>query len=139
VLTLFKCIISKAVGKSYGVSKNAAVTVVRVPRPVLTQEDIDSGVDKGFRYTTSVDALRLVLQDVINKNLQYRAVINLSWGFTNDLGRIPLPGEYTYEIYQVLQALIAENVVVVTSSGNSGKFIYDQDTGEVGTPEILKP
>jgi hypothetical protein len=110
------------VGDTYGVSKGAAVTVVRLPAGTLTDEEIAAGRQYVVRYTSLVDAWSKVLNDVITKNLQGKAVINFSAGLRDTAGRIPLEYDSDIDFYRIVKQVIDANVVVVTASGNNGQF-----------------
>jgi hypothetical protein len=113
---------AKAVGEAYGVSKNAALTIVRIPQGKPTLEEEARGRQYPIRYGPYVDAFRLVLEDVRAKGLQGRAVINLSSGFEDTAGRIPQATDDDWEFYDAIREVIDERVVVVTGSGNRGTF-----------------
>jgi hypothetical protein len=76
------CIFSKAVGPRLGISRNAQVTVVGVPKTLPTEAEKRSGVNLDYDYRTIVlvDALVKVLDDIVSKNLKRKAVVNLSLG-----------------------------------------------------------
>jgi subtilisin family serine protease len=112
--------LSKAVGRIFGAS-NAAITVVRVPKSILTPEEAAAGGYE-FRMETLVDSLRKVLQDISDKGLQYKSVVSISLGYEDSLHKIPEPGDYDYPLYAAIEALIKAKAVVVTASGNEGEF-----------------
>jgi len=117
-----QCMAAKAVGEQFGVSKNAALTVVRIPEGRLTPDEQARGRKYAVRYGPYVDAFRLVLEDVRAKNLQGKAVINLSSGFPDIAGRIPIDTDDDWELYDIISQVIDEKVVVVVGSGNLGTF-----------------
>ena len=113
--------LSKVVGNDYGVSRNAAVTIVRLPQAIQYVEGVaQPDPEADFRYSTIVDALYQVLNDVVLKDIGNRAVINLSFGLEDVLHRIPNQGDAGYELYEVLNLLIQHFVVIVVASGNNG-------------------
>jgi hypothetical protein len=125
--------LSKAVGHIFGASKNAAVTVVRVPKMIVTAEEAKAGAGGyGLRIVALIDSLRKVLQDISDKGLQYKSVVSLSFGYEDSLHKIPEPGDYDYPFYAAIEALIKANAVVVTASGNGGVF-------KRGNPPASKP
>jgi len=115
--------VAKAVSAEFGVSKNAAVTIVRLPEPILTATEAltGKGAEDFLRYSTILDAFRLVLADIKTKKIEYRAVINLSGGWLAT-GRLPQPGDIEWEFYQVLKDLVANYAIIVASAGNFGSF-----------------
>jgi hypothetical protein len=120
------CLFSKIFGEDYGVSKRASVTVVVLPQGVKgLSEDASSRIPP-FRYRTVTDALDLILQDVLSKKIQNRAVVSMAIGFPiggvigPSLNRLPVLGDPLFPMYQAVQALIDQGVVIVTLSGNAG-------------------
>jgi subtilisin family serine protease len=113
--------LSKAVGRVFGASKNAAVTVVRAPKPILTAEEAAAG-GYDFRMETLINSLRKVLQDIGDKGLEYKSVVSMSLGYEDSLHKIPEPGDYDYPFYAAIEALIKAKAVVVAASGNAGQF-----------------
>lgn len=102
--------------------------MVRIPEGVLLPAEVASGRKYVIRYGPYLDAFRLVLKDVRAKNLQFKAVVNLSSGMPNLDGKIPEAGDDDWELYEVVRELINENVVIVTGSGNSGTFTRKDPT-----------
>lgn len=88
----------------------------------MTDQEKARGRKYVVRYSPFLDAFRLVLKDIRSKGIQGRAVINLSMGFPDLDGKIPAPGDDDWELYEVIRDLIAEKVVIVVASGNSGIF-----------------
>lgn len=125
------CLFSKIFGAEGGVSKRTSVTVVVLPKAVPGfADDPSMGNVPPFRYRTVTDALDLILQDVLSKKLQYRAVVNMAIGFPPggvfgpSGGRIPVLGDPLFPMYEATQAFINAGVVVVTMSGNLGQTKY---------------
>jgi hypothetical protein len=115
---------SKAFG-AYGLSKGAAVTIVRLPRAIqgLSEESPDSV--PSFRHRVLIDGLNLILQDIEDKGINHRAVINLSAGLRPislgpSLNRKPVLGDTLYPMYQTLEKLINMGAIFTTTSGNGG-------------------
>ncbi len=114
------CIFSKAFGLDYGVSKRASVTVVVLPSAIRGFSETSVNIPP-FRYRTVVDAFNLILQDVQENKLQYRAVVSISFGIVPlgpSVGRIPVLGDELFPMYLAAQAIINAGVVLVTASGN---------------------
>jgi hypothetical protein len=116
---------SKVVGPILGVSKRAAVTIVRIPQPLPGPRDILSGPNQNFptvaRHATVIDAYRIIAQDIAAKGLARNAVILQCLAFVpKNLNRMPEPGDGNYWLmYQAMRALIAGySVPVVVPSGN---------------------
>ena len=111
---------SKAFGLDYGVSKRASVTGVVLPNAIRGFSETEVTIPP-FRYRTVVDAFNLIIQDVQAKNLQYRAVVSMSFGIEPldpSANRIPVLGDPLFPMYLAAQALINAGIVLVTASGN---------------------
>ncbi len=123
--------LSKVKGHTFGISKNAAITIVRVPR---TSEPVPKPKDwePDFSYAAMLHALELIHADIEAKNLQKLAVVSFSISFTPDYElRLPQPGEKDYGLYKALEKLIDMGVVFVAAGGNDA---VDDVSDE---PEIL--
>lgn len=96
------CVLSKAVGPTYGVAKKSDVVIVKLP--ILK--------DKSDPTATSlagiVEGYRRIVQHVIANNKQGMAVVNNSNG-----------GAQHPMLLAYIKRLIALDVVVVTASGNN--------------------
>ncbi|KAK1999911.1 subtilisin-like protein [Colletotrichum falcatum] len=91
------CVASKAGGPIYGVAKDIDIVVVKVPRN---------------RHISSVfTAIIEINNDIIKKKLKGKAVINMSLGHS-------IPDHLVSAYEQLVVALMAEDVVIVTASGN---------------------
>jgi hypothetical protein len=121
------CMISKANGPACGVSKNADVYAVVLPKVIPTAQELASGVVTAYRVSTIINGLRQILAEVIHRNLQGRAVVGMPFGQTDILGAIPTvantqntPQHFLLQLYNVIDQLAQNGVVVVVSSGNNG-------------------
>jgi len=110
---------SRAVGAEFGVTKRAALTIVRLPAPVRGPGD-PPGMLSLWRMSTLVDGLAKILQDVFDKGIQNQAVISLSLSTAVDLGRFPVPGDDIFPLYLAVTALVSKGVVVTVSGGGNG-------------------
>jgi len=79
-----------------------------------------------YRKSTYIDALSLILEDVLTRKISNRAVINAALGntLTPYDKRIPVVGDELFPAYQAIKALINAGVVIVASSGNYGDPKY---------------
>jgi hypothetical protein len=122
------CMISKANGQVYGVSKNADVYAVRLPKSIPTAEElVKSGGVPFYRASIITNGLRQILAEVVYRNLQGRAVVGMSFSQDDLMGAIPTVAnsqypnmDYQLQYYNILDQLAKNGVVVVTSSGNFG-------------------
>ncbi|KAK2029941.1 subtilisin-like protein [Colletotrichum zoysiae] len=93
------CVASKAGSPVHGTAKNANIVAVKMPNY--------------FPFSAIMAGLIEISNDVYEKNLEGKAVINMS--FKNE--RFFLPGQE--DIYmQLLVALMMEDIVIVCASGN---------------------
>jgi len=108
------------VGPLYGVSKKAAVTIVRVPKAVQGPGDpTDVPFTADFRQRTVVDAYRIIIRDVVVKGLSRKAVINVSSSFSQKLNRMPKVGDgQSWNELQAIRACLMSGIPVVVTSGN---------------------
>jgi hypothetical protein len=117
---------SKAVGPDFGVSKQAALTVVSLPQAVQGPSDITSGPDQtwpqNYRSSTILDAYRIIAQDIQAKGLARKAVVTWASAWPNTLNRMPQPGDgFAWLLYQAMNTLIVEHgVTLVVEPGNQG-------------------
>ena len=107
-------------GPLFGVSKKAAVTIVRVPKAIQGPGDPD---DKPFtadyRTRSVIDAYRIIIRDIISNGLTRKAVINMSMGGAQRLNRMPKIGDgEAWNEVQAIRALLLFGIPVVVSSGN---------------------
>ena len=116
------CMFSKAFGLDYGVSKRASVTVVVLPNAIRGFSETEVTIPP-FRYRTVVDAFNLIIQDVQAKNLQYRAVVSMSFGIEPldpSANRIPVLGDPLFPMYLAAQGTYKCRYCVGNSFGQSG-------------------
>lgn len=106
------CVISKISGRNMGIAKYARIVVLKhignatLGQPVVTKSSI-------------LENLSLVLADVKKRNLQGKAVMNLSYGTPS------ADEDFLNAFKTVLKNLLVDNnIVVVTSSGNDGVRYY---------------
>lgn len=127
------CVLSKAVGPSYGVSKNADITVVRIQPTIFGNNDlVCTDPSQVMRINLIIDALTKVLADITKKILGQRAVVNPSCATTKQRNTgFPLPTDGgIYQLYIVIKQLNAADIVVVTitGAGNGGTIPTDSDS-----------
>ncbi|KAF6816118.1 hypothetical protein CSOJ01_03181 [Colletotrichum sojae] len=104
------CVASKAGGPAYGTAKDADMIAVKLP----------SDLSISAIFTASVE----ISNDVFHKKLEGKAVVNMSLG-----SRIPDRLSSTTTAYKLLLvALMAEDIVIVTASGNDAQFGVDDVT-----------
>jgi hypothetical protein len=114
------CMLSRTVGPEFGVSKRAALTIVRLPAPIRGPGDPPLVPLASWRMSTLVDGIAKVLQDVFDRGIQNQAVISLSLSSTVDLGRFPVPGDDLFPLYLALTAVVSKGIVVTVSGGGNG-------------------
>ncbi|KAG9229942.1 peptidase S8/S53 domain-containing protein [Amylocarpus encephaloides] len=123
------CMATKAAGFPFGVSLQADMTIVKVPRAV--QSDIElvrRQKAPQFRLYCETDALVLIHADIIERKLQGKAVVNLSTSSSMDkipeasdrTSKMPEPGTAHWRHYQALSNLIDIGVSIVVAAGNRG-------------------
>ncbi|OLN86981.1 Subtilisin-like protease 3 [Colletotrichum chlorophyti] len=104
------CVASKAAGPTYGTAKEADVIAVKLPG--------DLSISAIFT------ALVEISNDVYQKKLEGKAVVNMSLG-----SRIPHALSTTVTAYKLLLvALMAEDIIIVTASGNDAQYGIDDVT-----------
>ncbi|KAF9874375.1 hypothetical protein CkaCkLH20_08358 [Colletotrichum karsti] len=104
------CVASKAGGPAYGTAKDADMVAVKLP----------SDLSISAIFTALVE----ISNDVYQKKLEGKAVINMSLG-----SRIPDKLSSTTTAYKLLLvALMAEDIIIVTASGNDAQFGVDDVT-----------
>ena len=115
----------------YGVSKDARVTIVRLPRSSYSPKDLQTGnIPPQVRHVTLHDALVRILADVTsNTNAgkwDRKAIINwsLDSSYETTLRSTDNPEDDPthplYGIFNTLQKLINVGVTFVTTAGNQG-------------------
>ncbi|KAH9208745.1 peptidase S8/S53 domain-containing protein [Leptodontidium sp. 2 PMI_412] len=115
----------RAVGAAYGVSEFAQLTVVRLPQGIPTDEEMSQLKLPAALFERSVsrnsvmtDAFRHILDDVLAKGLQKKAVINISRGIISKATTLPMLDSSLYEMFDLLRQLASHGVVIVVASGN---------------------
>ncbi|KAL0934950.1 uncharacterized protein CTRU02_209541 [Colletotrichum truncatum] len=104
------CVASKAGGPVYGTAKDADMVAVKLP----------GSLSLSAIFTALVE----ISNDVYQKKLEGKAVINMSLG-----SRIPDKLSSTTTAYKLLLvALMAEDIVIVTASGNDFQYGVDDVT-----------
>lgn len=119
---------SKAVGEPFGVSKNAALIIVRNPKSVPSPQEQQAGIQPGPRLRIIVDALYLVLNDIKAKNNGLSSVISLSYSISfkgalqasSVVNTLPSPGHSLFHFYDILQKITQQGSSIVVSGGNYG-------------------
>ena len=116
--------LSKAVSESFGVSKTAAIIIVRLPAVIQGPFDNPNLPLPTYRTSILVDGLTRILQDVTTTNIGSRAVISMSIGDVVPVhsfpGSLPQPSDGLFwSYYDIIQQLIAFGVVIVVASGNA--------------------
>lgn len=116
--------LSRAVGPIIAVSRKAAVTIVKLAEAILGWGDhlLKQPVPL-FRTFTLTNSFAEVINDVITRGIQHKAVISLSIGVLNGLDHIPVPTDNDiYAYYHAIQTAIDNGIVVVCSTGNFGNL-----------------
>lgn len=98
------CVTSKVSGFLYGIAKLSSIVVGKIQHI--------PGTTGGFAASSILENLSFVAQDVKDKKLQGKAVLNLSFGGGGD-------AKYVKSLYKVIADIEANDVVVVVASGNS--------------------
>jgi len=100
-------VFSMAVGSKYGTAKNADLVIVKRPEWAAGPDAED------VTETAALDALIRILNDIKANNLQKKAVVNLSYGYHDDIADTVINSAR-----DLIGQLLAEDAVVVTASGN---------------------
>lgn len=95
-----------AIGSKYGTAKGANVVIVKYPELADNNPEDSS-------EAAALDALTKIVNDIRENSLQKRAVVNLSYGFHGDMD-----DEALTQAKQLIGELLADDVVVITASGN---------------------
>ncbi|UQC86198.1 uncharacterized protein CLUP02_11698 [Colletotrichum lupini] len=113
------CVASKAAGPAYGTAKGADLIAVKLPGTLS--------------LSAIFTALIEISNDVFQKKLEGKAVINMSLG-SQRVNHPPMAGipdklSSTTTAYKLLLvALMAEDIVIVTASGNDAQYGVDDVT-----------
>lgn len=99
------CVLSKVAGPTFGVAKNVDVVVVK----------LQADTTNGFKILTStyMDAMIEVKNDILNRKLQGKAVINCSFGFS-----IPANDRNAQIIKKLTQEIVQLDVPFTIAAGN---------------------
>jgi subtilisin family serine protease len=129
---------SKAVSATLGISKKAALTIVRLPRSVPSMAELQAWINNGspsksslnLRWAPFVDALQKIWAELNPSGQegqsQRKVVINMSvvWEMRNTGYTLanypPLPGDDIYSAYAIMERLSNQGVIFVAASGNRG-------------------
>jgi subtilisin family serine protease len=127
---------SKAVSTTLGISKKAALTIVRLPRTVPSMTELQAWINRGsplnlsqsLRWVPFVDALQKIWAELNppgqEGQSQRKIVINISvvWEMKSyTLGNYPpLPGDDIYPAYAIMERLSNQGVIFVAAAGNRG-------------------
>ncbi|CAG8978649.1 hypothetical protein HYALB_00009465 [Hymenoscyphus albidus] len=119
------CIASKAAGEPFGVSKKAAITIVRLPKSVQTPQEQQAGKSPGSRLWVIVDALKLVWADIQERDARIISVISLYISLTNNDARsnlddLPKYGDTLFPLFEIMQRITNMGSSFVVSGGNYG-------------------
>lgn len=103
------CVLSKAVGPTYGTAKKSDVVIVKVPLLLDQRTNSPSATRPASPLSCILEGYRLIIEHIKTNGKQGKAVINDSSGGSES---------HMLEIY--LRQLISLDAVVVTASGNDG-------------------
>lgn len=129
-------ILFKAVGEKRGVSKNAAITIVRTPEPILSAFNWGEYEQTGYYpydhfEDAAVDGLDKIYDDVVLRGIAKGAVVNFLSGLDVDFSDMATFNEESRLLFSALKDLIDQGVVMVDAAGNDG-HTYGQPIS--GTP-----
>ncbi|KAL8884774.1 MAG: hypothetical protein Q9215_007251 [Flavoplaca cf. flavocitrina] len=113
------CVYSMAVGPRFGTAKNANVVIVK--HAIFNKKNPNDPDEEDTVESATLDGMASLLADVKDSKLQNKTVINFSFGLTSALEVASRD-----KVYDLIRELLANDVVVVTSSGND----QDEDTGD---------
>jgi subtilisin family serine protease len=118
---------SRAVSSQFGVSNNAALTIVRVAKPVWGEDDgKDPNGNKleppSMRGINVIGAVDEAFNDILKRGLSHKAVVSMSLGdYDTNLPIPSSPGDgERYLMYTSIKRMMDYGVVVVASTGNRG-------------------
>jgi hypothetical protein len=121
------CMFSRAVSSQFGVSNNAALTIVRVAKPVWGEDDgKDPNGNKleppSMRGINVIGAVDEAFNDILKRGLSHKAVVSMSLGdYDTNLPIPSSPGDgERYLMYTSIKRMMDYGVVVVASTGNRG-------------------
>ncbi|KAL8880717.1 MAG: hypothetical protein Q9198_001930 [Flavoplaca austrocitrina] len=105
------CVYSMAVGPKNGIAKNADVVILK--HTSFNPKDSDDEDEEDTVESATLDGMAIILADVKEHKLQNKAVVNLSFGLTT-----ALEDASRDKFRDLVKELLANDVVVVTASGN---------------------
>jgi hypothetical protein len=126
---------SKVISQTLGISKKAALTIVRIPESIPTQQEIAQSAATGrpfntYRFLAILEALSSVYNDY-NSGTQAtqprrKIVVNLAYTVVpvNYPNNPPLPGDVYYPVWDLMRMMAAQGVIFVTVAGNDGATVY---------------
>lgn len=100
-----------AVGPRFGIAKNSDVVILK--HASFNPEDSDDEDEEDTVESATLDGMAIILADVKEFKLQNKTVVNLSFGVTN-----ALQVASREKFQDLVKELLANDVVVVTASGN---------------------
>lgn len=125
--------VSRIVGPELGVSKKAALTIVRIPQAIPNRDEIraENLVGNSFgaqrwRSDTVEHALALIVSDVKRRGVPQKTVLSMSIAIDEDLTTIPSMGMELYEDYRALKELADLGVTILIAAGNDAGYPDDQ-------------
>ncbi|KAL8993004.1 MAG: hypothetical protein Q9169_006662 [Polycauliona sp. 2 TL-2023] len=105
------CVYSMAVGPRFGIAKNADVVIVK--HAIFNQMNPDDPDEEDTVESVTLDGMASILAEVKDLHLGNKTVVNLSFGVTS-----ALEDASREKFHDLIQELLANDVVVVTASGN---------------------
>ncbi|EPE26481.1 Subtilisin-like protein [Glarea lozoyensis ATCC 20868] len=127
------CMLAKAVGGKFAVSKRAKVTVIRRPKRILSQQEKDNGAHADeFPTETVLLGLQLILEDVRKRKSGMSSVVSYSFSLTPGGLISPtsafarpswqVPNHKHAALFSAINDLVDEGVTIVVASGNQGSL-----------------
>jgi hypothetical protein len=149
-------VLSKAVNEPLGIGRDVAVTIVRVPEPILDDYEKEHKIEVQFRWSCIEHALQLIHKDVKEKMerpgdgpnpANMRSVVNLSfsadlrlpskWDGKDMSGMIPQgPKDKYWKTRVWLTRLSLLGVTVTACTGNQAKSTEPESYILQGLPAI---
>jgi hypothetical protein len=124
---------SKAVSQTLGISKKAALTIVRLPQTVPNAEELVTYSRTGepvigFRFGAIYDALVKIYDDLNPQGQvgqsQRKIIVNLSLNIPTTAATFPNNppkyGDSFYGLFYIMLKLANQGVIFVTAAGNNG-------------------
>lgn len=98
---------SMVVGATLGTAKKAPITIVKVPF---------DNENEAWTIERSVDALAMVYDDIMLKDLQGKAIVSMSWGVSKLLNK-PYVDAFSAAYKYLIDALLKIDVLPVIAAG----------------------